>query len=137
MADRHEEDVVVVERRGSSVGPFLAGLAIGAGLALLFAPQSGAETRAQLARGARRVKRAASHAAEDLADKAEDTWRVAREKVEARLDAARDAVENRARQARGAVDAGRGAARAAREELERRLADARSGPAAADDAVDG
>jgi gas vesicle protein len=124
MAER-DDDVVVVERRGSSIGPFLAGLAIGAGLALLFAPQSGAETRAQLARGARKVRRAAGNAAEDLADRAEDTWRSARARVEARLDAVRDTVSEKGRQAKGAFDAGRGAARAAREELERRLADAR------------
>ena len=33
-----DDDVVVVEKRGSPVGPFLWGLAIGAGLALLLAP---------------------------------------------------------------------------------------------------
>lgn len=124
MAER-DDDVVVVERRGSSIGPFLAGLAIGAGLALLFAPQSGAETRAQLARGARKVRRAAGHAAEDLADRAEDTWRSARARVEARLDTVRDGLAEKGRQAKGAFESGKGAARAAREELERRLADAR------------
>ncbi|MFN9575606.1 MAG: YtxH domain-containing protein [Gemmatimonadota bacterium] len=124
MADRDDE-LVVVERRGSAIGPFLAGMALGAGLALLVAPQSGEETRAQLARGARRVRRAAGNAAEDLAEKAEDTWRSARARVEARLDAVRDSVAEKGRQAKGAVDAGRDAARAARAELERRLADAR------------
>lgn len=132
MAER-DDDVVVVERRGSALGPFLAGLAVGAGLALLFAPQSGAETRAQLARSARKVRRAAGNAAEDLMDTAEDSWRSAKSKVEARLDAVRDTVTEKGKQAKGALDAGRGAARAAREELERRLADARGEDGARDD----
>jgi gas vesicle protein len=132
MAERDDE-IVVVERRSASLAPFLAGLAVGAGLALLFAPQSGAETRAQLARGARKVRRAAGNAAEDLMDSAEDTWRSAKSRVEARLDAVRDTVAEKGRQAKGAVEAGRGAARAAREELERRLADAKSGDDARDE----
>lgn len=124
MAERDEE-VVVVERRGSSLAPFLAGLAIGAGIALLLAPQSGEETRAQLARSARRMKRAAGEAAEDVADSAQDAWRAAKRSVESRLEVVRDAASDTARAARHAVDAGRGAAQAAREELERRLAEAR------------
>jgi gas vesicle protein len=40
--------MVVVERGGSVLAPFLWGLAIGAGLALLFAPMSGEELRAEL-----------------------------------------------------------------------------------------
>jgi gas vesicle protein len=132
MAER-DDDVVVVERRSSALGPFLAGLAMGAGLALLFAPQTGAETRAQLARGARKVRRAAGNAAEDMMDTAEDTWRSAKSKVEARLESVRDTVAEKGRQAKGALDTGRGAARAAREELERRLADARGEDGARDD----
>ncbi|NUQ13353.1 MAG: YtxH domain-containing protein, partial [Gemmatimonadaceae bacterium] len=49
-----EEPTVVFERRGSGgPGMFLAGLAIGAGLALLLAPSSGAELRRNLRRSAR------------------------------------------------------------------------------------
>src|SRR4051812_1337229 len=55
--DFDDEDgrYVVIEREkeGSSVGAFLLGAAIGAGLALLFAPQSGRETRAAIKRRAK------------------------------------------------------------------------------------
>ena len=46
----------------------LVGLAIGAGIALLVAPQSGAETREALARRGRRLRRRGSNAWEDLRD---------------------------------------------------------------------
>ena len=45
---------VIVERREIGVGPFLIGIALGAGVALLLAPQSGEETRRGIARRARR-----------------------------------------------------------------------------------
>lgn len=63
---------VVIERRGSGgMGIFLLGVVVGAGLALLYAPQSGDETRAALRRGARRVKRRVRDAAEDARDEIE------------------------------------------------------------------
>ena len=54
------EPTVVVERRsGGGIGLFILGVAVGAGIALLLAPQSGAETRQDLRRGARRLRRKA------------------------------------------------------------------------------
>jgi gas vesicle protein len=126
-----DDDVVVVERSGSSLGPFLAGLAIGAGLALLFAPQTGEETRAQLRRTARRARRAAGDLAETVGEKASDAWDKAKDGLEERLDGAKHAVEAKAKQASRAIDAGRAAAKQAREDLERRLADATDGDAEA------
>jgi gas vesicle protein len=122
-----DESVVVVERGGSSIGPFLAGLAIGAGLALLFAPQSGEETRAQIRRGARRARRAAGDLAESVQEKAEDVWSSAKEQVEDGMETVKHAVDVKKKQAARVVDAGRDAAKQARVELERRLADAASG----------
>src|SRR5688500_19424263 len=54
-----DEPYVVIEKSEGSTGSFLLGLALGAGLALLFAPRSGEETRRELNRGARRVRDAA------------------------------------------------------------------------------
>ncbi len=122
-----DESVVVVERGGMGIGAFLAGLAIGAGLALLFAPQSGEETRAQIRRGARRARRAAGDLAEQARDRASEAWDAARDGMEDRLDAARHAVDAKKKQVAKAVEAGRDAAREAREALERRLADAVDG----------
>ena len=53
---RHEYDdepYVVIEQSQGSFGSFLVGIAIGAGVALLLAPDSGIETRRRLRRSAR------------------------------------------------------------------------------------
>lgn len=50
----------------------VAGGIIGAGLALLYAPQSGEKTRRDLCRSARKVKTRADEAVEDLADNITD-----------------------------------------------------------------
>ena len=48
-----DEPYVIIEKNTGSVGSFLIGIAVGAGIALLLAPQSGEETRAEIARQAR------------------------------------------------------------------------------------
>lgn len=111
MAERDEGPTIIIERgEGSGVGPFLLGALVGAGLALLFAPQSGAETQEDLKRRAR-----------DLKASAEDRVRAAQRELEERLEAAREGVQSRVGEIRDAVDAGRKAALDAREDLERKL----------------
>ena len=56
--DIDDEPYVVIEKHTGSVGSFLVGIAIGAGVALLFAPQSGADTRRAVARATRSSVRA-------------------------------------------------------------------------------
>jgi gas vesicle protein len=138
-----DDDRVIIERRsGSSMSALLAGIAIGAGLALLFAPQSGEETRQLMRRKARRARRLAGDYTNDLKDRAYDirerATRVvgetrergrdlvegAREKIEDTLDDTRRAIRDKRRELGRAVDEGRAAARDARHDLERRLADA-------------
>ncbi len=58
----------------SSFLTFLSGAAIGAGLALLFAPQSGKETRKQ-------IKDAAGKAADEMMDQSEKMAQTARSAV--------------------------------------------------------
>src|SRR5688572_5168459 len=60
------EPYFIVERREPGVGTFLVGLALGAGVALLLAPQSGEETRRGIARRARRAQEAAQGFVEDV-----------------------------------------------------------------------
>jgi gas vesicle protein len=64
-----KENAMDGEGRGGTARTFAAGLIlgalVGAGLALLLAPQSGADTRRDLARGARRI-------ANDARDRYED-----------------------------------------------------------------
>lgn len=103
MSDR-DEPAVVIERRGGGAGSgvalFLLGAAVGAGLALLFAPQSGEETRAQIRRGARRVKRKAR----DLADSGREIVDDLQRQGRAAAKDARAALEERLARHRQAAD---------------------------------
>ena len=122
-----EEPTVIVERRnGGGTGVFLAGLAIGAGLALLFAPSSGAELRRNMRRTARRAQRTAGHIARDVRERATDAIADARAGVETRIKDARTVLRERRQDMNDAVRSGRAAARDARTAFERRLAEVRS-----------
>jgi len=46
-----DDRYVVIENHSAGVGPFLVGLAVGAGIALLFAPRSGEATRRDISVG--------------------------------------------------------------------------------------
>ena len=128
MSDNTRDDdrTIVIEKSGVGVMPFLVGLAIGAGVALLFAPQSGEQTRRDIVRSGRRARVRAREMAEDIRDRAEDTYHDARARVEDRLDSARDVVGRGKRKVTRAVGSGREAASQAREDLERRLSAAKS-----------
>ena len=121
-----DEPFVVIEKESGGVGSFLLGVAIGAGVALLLAPQSGAETRRGLGRSARNVGRVAQGAVEDAADSIAGTYQQAREQVETRIDTARQAIELKKRQVSRAMEAGREAAQQARDDLERRIAETKA-----------
>ena len=123
---RDDDDVVVVEKSGSPVVPFLWGLAVGAAVALLLAPTSGEELRDNLKSRARRFKDLAVEKAGDLEEEVGGTYERARAKVEEELDAARRYVGDTREAAHDVVSAGKAAATTAREELERRLAEARA-----------
>jgi gas vesicle protein len=126
MGRYEEQPVVVVEKSGGGIGAFLAGAAVGAVVALLFAPQSGAETRAQIAARARRLREAAEDRLDDLQEAVESGYAHSKAAVEQGLQRARRSLEERRDDARDTVDAGRAAVRTARDELERRLAEARA-----------
>jgi gas vesicle protein len=111
MRDRDDQAYIVVEKdRSGGVGAFLLGALLGAGVALLLAPRSGAETQRQLKEKA--VK---------LRDAAEERVRDVQRQLEERLDQARAEVKERVEQVRSAVESGREAARDARTELEGRI----------------
>jgi gas vesicle protein len=118
-----DEPYVVIEKHEGSLGTFFVGLAVGAGLALLFAPKSGIETRRAIGDGARRVRDKAGDIVEDATEAVTDTFDAARSRVEERIDSVRSAVELKRQQVLTAVDAGRAAAQQAREELERRISE--------------
>jgi gas vesicle protein len=112
-----DEPYVVIQERSSDVGSFLLGLAIGAGVALLFAPRTGDQIRGEIKR---RVK--------DVGDKAAGSFSEAREKVEQRLESARLALEEKKQRMTDAVAAGRAAARQAARDARRTFGEAERGP---------
>ena len=121
-----DEPYVVIEQKPAGVGSFILGLAMGAGLALLFAPRSGAETRRDLQRRAREVGDQAQDLVSELTESVGNTLGQAKDAVESRIDATRDALELKRRQVSNAVDAGRAAAQQARVELEQRIAETKA-----------
>ena len=128
---RHEEDederyYVIEEKGGGGFGIFLLGAAIGAGIALLLAPQSGEETRRDIKRKAGEMKDAAKDVAGDLSDTVVDRYSRAKRSVGSTIDSARQAIDMKKHQATEAIRAGREAAAQARQELEARLAETKA-----------
>jgi gas vesicle protein len=121
-----DEPYVVIERTSGGMSSFLVGLAVGAGLALLFAPQSGAETRRNITRSAKKMRRAAETAVGEVTEKVGDTFETAKQRVEEKIEEARGAIETKRDQVHRAMQAGREAAQQAREDLERRLAETKA-----------
>ena len=128
MTDYEDDDgpFVVIEKSEPGVGTFVTGLLIGAGLALLFAPRTGVETRRQLQKSAKRVGDQAQDLVSDVTGSVSQTIKSAKEKVEERIDSTRSAVDLKRRQVTNAVDAGRAAAQQARVELEQRIAETKA-----------
>jgi gas vesicle protein len=117
MSRRDEREVILVEREaGSFVMPLLFGLAVGAGLGLLFAPQSGEETRRLLQHRVARMRDLAGETLEEWHDRFSD---------DLPAGPADSADEDQDIAAVAAAPKGRRTS-SAREELERRLAEARA-----------
>ena len=111
MRDHDETPYIVVERDGGGgLGSFILGALVGAGLALLFAPQSGEETQEEIKSRALKLK-----------DTATERVREAQGNIEGRLTTAREQVQARVESVKEAVDSGRQAAVEARGELEKKL----------------
>ncbi|MFL5593323.1 MAG: YtxH domain-containing protein [Gemmatimonadaceae bacterium] len=117
---------VIVEKSGASLGPLFVGLALGAAAALLFAPQSGEETRRGIARRARRAQEAAQDLVGDVSGTVAEKFNDVRASVEERIEATLDAVDTKKRRVTNAFHAGRAAAREARGELEQRIAESKA-----------
>jgi gas vesicle protein len=117
---------VIVEKRDAGIGPLLIGLAVGAGLALLLAPQSGEQTRQGIVRRARRAQEAAQDLVEDVSGVVADKFNDVRASVEERIEATLDSVDDKRRRVSNAYHAGRTAAREARGELEQRIAESKA-----------
>jgi gas vesicle protein len=111
MRDHDDVPYIVIEREGGGgLGSFILGALVGAGLALLFAPQSGEEAQSEIKARALKLK-----------DVAQDRVRGAQSSLENRLASARENVQTRVESVKEAVDTGRKAAVDARDELEKKL----------------
>ena len=124
--DHDGEPYIVIEKHSGGVGNLLLGVLIGAGVALLFAPRSGEETRRDIRRRARQAGDTVRGAAQGVTDQVVDTFESARGRVEEQIDSARMAIELKKQQVARAVEAGREAAQQARGDLERRLAETKA-----------
>src|SRR5262245_27296834 len=91
--DLAERPYVVIEKQsGGGLLSFVAGVAVGAAIAMLFAPEAGIDTRRNIARKARQMRRAARDAVDGLAEKVSDKVDNAKRRVEDRIDDARGAI---------------------------------------------
>lgn len=111
MREREDVPHIIIERdSGGGLGSFILGALVGAGLALLFAPQSGEETQEELKARAGRLR-----------DAAQDRVKDYQENLEHRLSDARESVRSRVDDVKTAVNSGRKAALEARDDLEQKL----------------
>ena len=119
MRRRQRSEVVYVERGGDSSAKWLFwGTLLGAGLALLYAPSSGEETRRTLQRKLWKLRAMT----EEKLDEITQQFGGAKDSLEGLMDDDEETEED----IDGPAMYSRGPAASPREELERRLADARA-----------
>jgi len=120
VAREHEgPDVIIESDGGAGVKWFLIGALVGAGVALLYAPQSGERTRREIARRAKRARR-------DVEDKFEEVRDEVTERGRKLKASAQELAENVREEVRDGRKAIRKTAASARDDLERRLDEARA-----------
>jgi len=111
MRDREDAPHIIIERdSGGGLGSFILGALVGAGLALLFAPQSGEETQEEIKARAAKLREAA-----------QDRVRDAQGRLEHRMTDVRENVRTRVDGMKGAFESGKQAAVEARGDLEEKL----------------
>ncbi|MCX5718365.1 MAG: YtxH domain-containing protein [Nitrospirae bacterium] len=76
------------------IGAFLIGGAIGAFVALLYAPQSGRETRKDISRTTKRIKRDTVHLVEETVESIDDFMSDMKDKATAIIDQGKELSDN-------------------------------------------
>ena len=110
MRNNDDAPYIVIDRDSGGMGSFLVGALVGAGLALLFAPQTGEETQEEIRERAKKLRSAA-----------EERIKEAQQTLELRLEGLREELHARVDQIKEAVDSGRQAAVEARGDLSEKL----------------
>jgi gas vesicle protein len=98
----------------TSMSAFVAGALIGAGVALLLAPQSGAELRGML-------RRYAYDARDEIYERGREAWDTAVERGKEYMDTGREKVREAGKTAREYMETGREAGREAIREAAKRV----------------
>ena len=75
-------------------GAFLVGGAIGAAIALLYAPKSGRETRKDITRTARKIRKETTHIVEDAIDSVNDFTEDMKDKISDVIEKGKDLSES-------------------------------------------
>jgi len=120
MKDHSDDtEVVYLVRDDSSLTYLFVGAAIGAAVALLFAPSSGVETRRSLKRRAGQLKALAEERVDDIEDRVSEGTAKLKTRVRGAVDEARTSASE-------VGDAIKSVGTSARDELEKRLADSRA-----------
>jgi gas vesicle protein len=122
MADHDNLPYIVIERHSGGVSPFLWGLLMGAGAALLLAPRSGEQTQEEIRRRARQLRTAAEERVDTVRGSVSDTINRTRSQFQERFESVRESVDARTREA---MDSGRRVATDAGTEIRRRVEHAR------------
>jgi len=86
MADHYREEREKEEQTVSTLAWFLTGTAIGVAAAMLYAPQSGKETRRYLSDKAQEGREAVESASQDIVDVSKDMFERGRKLVEDAAD---------------------------------------------------
>lgn len=107
---RNDRDVTVIESdSGGGIKWFLLGAAIGAGAALLFAPQSGERTRRDLVNRGRNLRDRAGDLVGEYADDVVAEVQEGKSKLQRTASTARESMERRLADARSRARAAVGA----------------------------
>jgi len=126
MSEDKDIPYIVIEKRQTSLAAFLWGAAVGAVTALLLAPKSGEETQQDIREGVRRLRDEAETKLTTIRGDIERHYETTREEVGERLDSARGELAVRKERAERAMRAGRDAAKKARVDLEKRVAETKA-----------
>jgi gas vesicle protein len=86
------DERTIIVKRGGGFGTFLRGALIGAGLAMLFAPRSGRETREMLTERSVELRDKATDIARDTRVRAEEALVDARNRLDERLQGVKSGI---------------------------------------------